>query len=69
MTDNTDLKAAGMEVGEITAFLNASAQAHLYSLTNLAFEGRDKSKLFVYGEPQIKVLGFYDTAELHKASQ
>ncbi len=69
MTDNAVLKAAGMEVSGITAFLNASAQAHLYSLTNLAFEGRDKSKLFVYGEPKIEVLGFYDTAELHKASQ
>lgn len=69
MTDNADLKAAGMEVGGITAFLNASAQAHLNALDKLAFEARDKSKLFVYGEPKIEVLGFYDTAELHKASQ
>jgi len=69
MTDNAALKAAGMEVGEITAFLNANTQAHLFSLTNLAFEGRDKSKLFVYGEPKIEVLGFFDMAELHKASQ
>lgn len=69
MTDNAALKAAGMQVGGITAFLNANAQAQLYALDNLAFEGRDKSKLFVYGEPKIEVLGFYDTAELHKASQ
>ncbi len=69
MTENSVLKAAGMQVSGITAFLNASAQAHLYSLTNLAYEGRDKSKLFVYGEPKIEILGFYDTAELHKAPQ
>ena len=69
MTDNSDLKAEGMEVSGITAFLNASAQAHLYSLSNLAYEGRDKSKLYVYGEPKIEILGFYDAAELHKASQ
>jgi hypothetical protein len=69
MTDNAALKAAGMQVSGITAFLNASAQADLYALDNLAFEGRDKSKLFVYGEPKIEILGFYDTAELHKASQ
>jgi hypothetical protein len=69
MTDNAALKAAGMQVGGITAFLNANAQAQLYALENLAFEGRDKSKLFVYGEPKIEVLGFYDTAQLHKASQ
>lgn len=69
MTDNAALKAAGMQVNRITAFLNANVQAHLYAITNLAFEGRDKSKLFVYGEPKIEVLGFYDTAELHKASQ
>lgn len=69
MTDNSTLKASGMQVNGITAFLNASAQAHVYSLTNLAFEGRDKSKLFVYGEPEIEVLGFYDAAELHKASE
>lgn len=69
MTDNASLKAEGMEVREITAFLNASAQAHLYPLTRLAYEGRDKSKLFVYGEPKIEILGFYDTAELHKATQ
>ena len=69
MTDNTDLKAAGMEVGEITAFLNASAQAHRIPFQIWRIEGRDKSKLFVYGEPKIEVLGFYDAAELHKASQ
>jgi hypothetical protein len=67
MTENASLKAAGMQVSGITAFLNSSSEAHLYSLTDLSYEGRDKSKLFVYGEPKIQILGFYDTAELHKA--
>jgi hypothetical protein len=69
MTDNASLKAEGMQVSGITAFLNASSEAHLYSLTDLSYEGRDKSKLYVYGEPKIQILGFFDTAELRKASE
>lgn len=69
MTDNASLKAEGMEVGSIMAFLNTSSQARINALTQLSYEGRDKSKLYVYGQPKIEILGFYDTAELHKSSQ
>jgi hypothetical protein len=68
ITDNATLKAAGMEVRDATAFLNASAQAHIRALSGMAYEGREASRLYVYGAPKIEVLGFYDTAELHKAS-
>lgn len=69
MTENSSLKAEGMEAGTVTAFLNLSSQARLNAMTDLTYEGRDKSKLYVYGNPKIEILGFYDSAEMHKASQ
>lgn len=68
-TDNATLKGEGMEVGSITAFLNMSAQARLNALTDLSYEGRDKSKLYISGQPKIEILGFYDAAEIHKVSE
>ncbi len=68
MTDNATLKAAGLEARSATAFMNASSQAYVRALSELAYEGREKSRLYIYGAPAIQILGFFDTAELHKAS-
>ncbi|MEJ2163746.1 MAG: DUF2807 domain-containing protein [Robiginitalea sp.] len=66
LTDNAKLKASGMEAEEVRAFLNASANARVKAVSNLAFEGRGSARLFVYGQPGIQILGLYDSAELHK---
>jgi hypothetical protein len=66
LTDNTRIKASGMEAASVTAFLNASANARLFAVSRIAYEGRGSSRLFVYGQPDIQILGLFDRAELHK---
>ena len=67
LTDDTRLKASGMEATEVKAFLNTSANARLFAVESIAYEGRGNARLFVYGQPAIQILGMYDSAELHKA--
>ena len=66
MTDNSRLLAQGMQAEKAMAFLNSGALARLQADTSLSYEGRGNARLFVYGQPQIRILGFYDRAELHK---
>jgi hypothetical protein len=66
LTDNTRLKAPGLRADSVTALLNTSANARLFATSNLAYEGRGSARLFVYGQPDIRILGLFDSAELHK---
>lgn len=69
LTDNARLKASGLEADSVTALLNTSANARVYATTDLAYEGRGSSRLFVYGQPAIRILGLFDSAELHKVPE
>lgn len=66
LTDNSRLKASGLQADVATALLNTSANARIQAITELAYEGRGSARLFVYGQPQIRILGLFDSAELHK---
>ncbi len=66
MTDYARLQAQGMQAQKAMAFMNSSALARLKAETSLSYEGRGNARLFVYGQPEIRILGFYDRAELHK---
>lgn len=66
MTDNARLQAQGMQAEKAMAFMNGSALARLQTETSLSYEGRGNARLFVYGQPEIRILGFYDRAELLK---
>ena len=69
LTDNARLKASGLQADSVTVFLNTSANARLYATEDLAYEGRGTARLFVYGQPAIRILGLYDSAELHKVPE
>jgi hypothetical protein len=69
LTDNARLKASGLQADFVTAFLNTSANARLYASRDLAYEGRGSARLFVYGQPNIRILGLFDSAELHKVPE
>ena len=69
LADNAKYKGSGMEAEAARVFLNASANAQVKALANLAYEGRGKAKLFVYGQPKIEILGLYDSAELRKVPE
>ena len=69
LTDNSSLKASGLQADSVTAFLNTSANARLYATSDLAYEGRGSARLFVYGQPSIRILGLFDRAELHKVPE
>jgi hypothetical protein len=69
LTDNAKYKGSGMEAEAAQVFLNASANAQVKALANLAYEGRGKAKLFVYGQPKFEILGLYDSAELRKVPE
>ena len=66
LTDNTRLKAAGLRADAVTVFLNTSANARIQALSEVAYEGRGSARLFVYGQPAIRILGMFDRSELHK---
>lgn len=66
LKDNTSFKSVGLEVQEMIALLQDSSNGRIRAVTSLAYEGRGNSRLFVYGEPRIEIIGFYDRAELHK---
>ena len=66
LTDNTRIQAMGMEATEVRAFLNTSANARFYAASRISYEGRGSARLFVYGQPEIRILGMYDSSELHK---
>jgi hypothetical protein len=69
LTDNSSLKASGLQADSVTAFLNTSANARVYATSDIAYEGRGSSRLFVYGQPEIRILGLFDSAELHKVPE
>jgi len=69
LTDNARLKASGLQADSVTVFLNTSANARLYATEDLAYEGRGTARLFVYGQPAIRILGLFDSAELHKVPE
>ena len=66
LTDNTRLKAAGLQADAATVFLNTSANARIQAISEVAYEGRGSARLFVYGQPEIRILGMFDRSELHK---
>lgn len=69
LTDNASLKASGMRAEEATVLLNTSATARIYASSDLAYEGRGNARLYVYGQPGIRILGLFDRAELHKVPE
>jgi hypothetical protein len=69
LTDNSSLKASGLQANSVTAFLNTSANARIHASSDLAYEGRGSARLFVYGQPAIRILGLFDRAELHKVPE
>ncbi|MDX1332428.1 MAG: DUF2807 domain-containing protein, partial [Robiginitalea sp.] len=69
LTDNARLKASGLQADTVTALLNTSANATVYAISDLAYEGRGSSRLFVYGQPTIRILGLFDSAELHEVPE
>lgn len=66
LTDNSRLKASGLQADVVTVLLNTSANARIQAVSEVAYEGRGSARLFVYGQPQIRILGMFDRAELHK---
>ncbi len=69
LTDNASLKASGIRAESATVLLNTSATAHVYATSDLAYEGRGNARLYVYGQPGIRILGLFDRAELHKVPE
>ena len=66
LTDNTRLKAAGLQADAATVYLNTSANARIQAVSEVSYEGRGSARLFVYGQPEIRILGMFDRCELHK---
>jgi hypothetical protein len=66
LTDNTRLKAAGLQADAATVYLNTSANARIQAVSQVSYEGRGSARLFVYGQPEIRILGMFDRCELHK---
>ena len=69
LTDNTRLQASGLQAEKATTFLNTSAHARIHAVNELGYEGRGNARLFVYGQPEIRILGLFDSAELHKVPE
>ena len=66
LTGNTRLKAAGLQADAATVYLNTSANARIQAVSEVSYEGRGSARLFVYGQPEIRILGMFDRCELHK---
>lgn len=69
LSENTRLDARGLEAREASATLGESSHGRIRAADHLQYEGSGDSRLFLYGQPQVEILGFRDRAELHKAPE
>lgn len=66
LTDNANLKAQDLDAREVTAILEASSNARVFSSTSLELSQSGSSRCYLYGDPKINIVQFLDTSELFK---
>ncbi|MDC6367262.1 MULTISPECIES: GIN domain-containing protein [Flavobacteriaceae] len=66
---NAKLKAERMEAGNIATSIENSASARIYAYQTLELKARGNSRTYLYGNPQINIVEFMDTAQLLKKEE
>jgi len=66
MNGSSSLKAQKLEAATILATLEETPVARIYAYKNFELSSRGSSKVYLYGDPKMKVLDFLDTSELYK---
>jgi hypothetical protein len=64
--DNTEVKGDRMEAAKVEATLSESTTARLQATTNIEIRAGGNSRLFLYGQPEIRILRFTENANLKK---
>lgn len=63
---NARIKAEGLEVEKLQMTIGNSATARVLATSLLTLDASGGGKTYLYGSPQVQILGFADRAELHK---
>ncbi len=66
LTGSARLKAEKMEAGTLKANLENTANARIYAYRDLELSAKGNSRIYLFGNPQITILQFLDTAQLIK---
>lgn len=66
ITGNAKLKAEKMEAATLNLSVENAANARVYSYRDLELRAKGNAKTYLYGNPQITILEFLDTAQLIK---
>ncbi len=63
---NSNLKAEKLSAINAETIVQESGSGRFHALENFSLAARDKSKTYLFGNPQIAIIEFLDTSELHK---
>lgn len=66
LTGSAKLKAEKMEAGTLKVDLENTANARVYAYRDLELSAKGNSRIYLFGNPQITILQFLDTAQLIK---
>ncbi len=69
LSGNSRFKGQTMEAGSFNINIENTASARVYAFRDLELRAKENTKTYLYGNPQITILEFLDTAQLIKKQE